>query len=141
MFLARAPPSLDVAWGPVLEIGLAHCRLQPRECTPDVIRVILVEKSLLVVEVGLVHVEIRQNIVVKQMAILLPSDIERPAEWGACRTAAAVFAPKERSQLMDFIFTREVLCEESTGLTSPRKFLTPIAPCLTFPRTHNGVRL
>ena len=53
-------------------------------------------KSILVVDIGLVQTEVRQNIVVRQMAILLLSDIMRSEEWGACRTAAAALAPKEK---------------------------------------------
>ena len=95
LLFLRAPPSLGVTGDPVLEVWLGVSCLQPRECPFDVVGLVQMWEQLLVVELGLAHVEVRQNIVVEQMAILLPCDVVRSEEWGTFRTASAVLASKE----------------------------------------------
>ena len=90
-------PTLEVPGDPVREVWLGVSRLQLRERTSDVVRLVQVREQLLVVKVCLVHVEVRQNIVVGQMAILLPSDVMRPEERDAFRTAGEVSTSNEKS--------------------------------------------
>ena len=98
-------PSLGVTGDPVLKVWLGVSRLQPRESPFDVVGLVQMWEQLLVVELGLAHVEVRQNIVVEQMATLLPCDVMRSEEWGTFRTSSAVRASEERSYLMNLIFT------------------------------------